>query len=206
MLLYQKIKDDILNNRLPVGRPLRQTELSDRYGVSRIPIRDALLRLKADGWLVPHGKAGHIIPDLNWQEAEDIFLMRLDLESRLFDYAFDKINKVNIECAAQLIEKLDNKQLTLLEKGELNWDFHKELYFPADRPVLYKTVQSLNQQYARYLGFQYGPMGYKQHSQNEHVELLRFIELNDKKSAMCLLNQHIKDAGHLLVTYLKSIK
>ncbi|MGB7392251.1 GntR family transcriptional regulator, partial [Marinomonas sp.] len=96
MLLYQKIKDDILNNRLPVGRPLRQVELSDRYGVSRIPVRDALLQLKAEGWLVPHGKAGHIIPDLNWQEAEDLYLMRADLEPRLFSYAFEGIQADDI--------------------------------------------------------------------------------------------------------------
>jgi DNA-binding GntR family transcriptional regulator len=204
MLLYQKIKDDILNNRLPVGRPIRQVELSDRYGVSRIPVRDALLQLKAEGWLVPHGKAGHIIPDLNWQEAEDLYLMRADLEPRLFSYAFEGIQADDIGRAKATLGLLDNARLTLLEKGELNWAFHKILYFPANRPTLYKTVCSLNQQASRYLGFQYGPMNYKDHSQKEHAVLLGLIESGDHSSALSLLKKHIKDAGQLLVSHLKS--
>lgn len=205
MLLYQKIKEDILNKKLPVGRPLRQVELSERYKISRIPIRDALLQLKAEGWLVPHGKAGHIIPDLNWQEAEDLCLMRADLEPRLFEYAFSHIHYDNIEQAHQVADKLNSSNLTLLEKGELNWNFHKALYSPADRPTLFKMVESLNQQNHRYLGFQYGPMNYKDHSQNEHLELLELIEAGDENAAMHLLSKHIKEAGQLLVTYLKSI-
>lgn len=204
MQLFQKIKDDILNNRLPVGRPLRQVELSERYEVSRIPIRDALLQLKAEGWLVPHGKAGHIIPDLNWQEAEDLCLMRADLEPRLFSYAFNHITEQDLHQAREALALLENPGLTLLEKGELNWSFHKVLYFPADRPTLYKVVRSLNQQASRYLGFQYGPMNYQDHSQQEHLTLFNLIESGDKAAALLLLSQHIKDAGQLLVTHLKS--
>ncbi|REG85479.1 GntR family transcriptional regulator [Marinomonas pollencensis] len=204
MQLYQKIKDDILNNRLPVGRPLRQVELSERYQVSRIPVRDALQKLKAEGWLVSHGKAGHIIPDLNWQEAEDLCLMRADLEPRLLSYAFDSITAEDVKQARAALALLDKSGLSLLEKGELNWAFHKVLYFPANRPTLYKVVRSLNQQASRYLGFQYGPMNYQDHSQQEHFELLNLIESGEKSTALLLLSQHIKDAGQLLVAHLKS--
>lgn len=206
MQLYQAIKDDILNNQLPVGRPLRQAELSERYGVSRIPIRDVLAQLRAEGWLIPHGKAGNMIPDLNWQEAEDLYLMRADLEPRLLRHAFEHLRPTDFKFAQKTLLQLEQANLTLLEKGELNWDFHKILYEPANRPTLFKIVQSLNLQAIRYLGFQYGPMGYQQHSQNEHTEILELLRNGSLSSAMDLLEKHIKQAGQLLVTYLQSIE
>ena len=72
MDVSQSIKEDILKNQLPRGVPLRQAILSARYGVSRIPIRDALLSLKSEGWLVPNGKAGVMIPDLNWTDRKSV--------------------------------------------------------------------------------------------------------------------------------------
>ena len=96
MHISQCIKEDILKNQLPRGVPLRQAYLSTKYGVSRIPIRDALLSLKSEGWLVTNGKAGVMIPDLSWKEAEDLCLMRAELECLLFSMAFEHISEDNL--------------------------------------------------------------------------------------------------------------
>ena len=206
MDIGRKIKEDILNNQLPRGIPLRQVELSNRYNVSRIPIRDALLSLKGEGWLVPHGKAGVMVPVLNWKEAEDLSLMRAELECLLFDMAFDKITSVNLENAKAFLSELDKEYLTLVKKGELNWGFHSALYQAADRPTLQRVVEGLNKKAACYLGFQYGPLGYRQTSQNQHEALLLLIESKDKRPALNYLRAHIEDAGKLLVQYLKTLQ
>ena len=198
-----RIKEDILNNQLQRGVPIRQAALSDRYGVSRIPIRDALQSLKSDGWLVMHGKAGVMIPDLNWQEAEDLYLMRAELECLLFDMAFDHIGNTEINEAKKALEELDKENLTLVVKGELNWLFHNALYKAANRPTLHRVVESLNKQAVRYLGFQYGPLGYRDTSQLQHEQLLSLIDIQDKKAALIYLRQHIVTAGRLLTEYLK---
>lgn len=203
MDICQKIKDDILNNQLPKGVPLRQKELSARYGVSRIPIRDALLSLKNEGWLVPNGKAGVMVPKLNWQEAEDLSFMRAELECQLLSLAFDRITKNDILSARLSLVELNENNLTLIRRGELNWRFHDSLYRPADRPVLHSTVERLNRQAVRYLGFQYGPLAYRQTSEDQHDMLLQFIESKNKNAALVLLRQHIEDAGNLLASYLK---
>lgn len=203
MDIVQKIKEDILNNRLPKGEPLRQVVLSERYGVSRIPIRDALLLLKSEGWLVVHGKAGVMIPNLNWKEAEDLFLMRAELECLLLEMAFDSIQSIDIIGAREVLLELDKKQLSLVRRGELNWCFHNILYCPANRPTLHRVVESLNQQAGRYLGFSYGPLGYREKSQHQHEKLLLFIELKQKKAALNYLKKHIIGAGELLVHHLK---
>ncbi|WP_421852201.1 GntR family transcriptional regulator [Marinomonas sp.] len=205
MDISQSIKEDILKNLLPRGVPLRQATLSNRYSVSRIPIRDALLSLKAEGWLVPNGKAGVMIPDLNWKEAEDLYLMRSELECLLFGMVFDHINKDDLIEARHFLEELNKENLTLVYKGELNWLFHQALYRSAERPTLQRVVEGLNKQAVRYLGFQYGPLGYKVKSQDQHEELLSLIESKNKKAALIFLRQHIENAGILLTKYLKKL-
>ncbi|RBP84536.1 GntR family transcriptional regulator [Marinomonas rhizomae] len=205
MDISHSIKEDILRNRLPRGVPLRQASLSTRYGVSRIPIRDALQALKSEGWLVLHGKAGVMIPDLNWKEAEDLYLMRAELECLLFGMAFDRIDKDDLVEARYFLEKLNQENLTLIYKGELNWLFHQALYRAAERPALQRMVETLNKQVVRYLGFQYGPLGYRNTSQSQHEKLLSLIELNDEKAALTFLRQHIENAGILLTEYLKEL-
>ncbi|MBR7888603.1 GntR family transcriptional regulator [Marinomonas sp. A79] len=205
MDVSQRIKEDILNNRLPRGVPLRQVNLSDSYGVSRIPIRDALLSLRAEGWLVTHGKAGVMIPDLHWKEAEDIYLMRAHLECLLFDMAFDGIKVADIEKARGITLRLDREHISLVERGELNWRFHEALYQAADRPTLHRVVEGLNKQAVRYLGFQYGPLGYRARSQQQHKAWLDMIESKNKSGSVDFLHQHIVNAGALLTDYLKNL-
>ena len=48
--LYQQLKQDIRDNKLPIASPLKQEQLAANYGVSRIPVRDVLQRLKNEGW------------------------------------------------------------------------------------------------------------------------------------------------------------
>ncbi|PYF84930.1 GntR family transcriptional regulator [Marinomonas alcarazii] len=204
MDVSQRIKEDILKNKLPRGTPLRQAVLSDLYGVSRIPIRDALLSLKAEGWLVPHGKAGVMIPDLRWQEAEDLYLMRAELECILFEMAFAQIHDKDVAKARSYLSALDHENISLVSRGELNWQFHEALYQPANRPTLQRVVEGLNMQAVRYLGFQFGPLGYHEKSQDQHEELISLIESNNKNAALILLRQHIEKAGSLLTEFLKN--
>ncbi|MCW4628436.1 MULTISPECIES: hypothetical protein [Marinomonas] len=69
--------------------------------------------------------------------------------------------------------------------------------------MLHSTVERLNRQAVRYLGFQYGPLAYRQTSEDQHDMLLQFIESKNKNAALVLLRQHIEDAGNLLASYLK---
>ncbi|AEF54695.1 GntR family transcriptional regulator [Marinomonas posidonica] len=203
MELTHRIKEDILNNRLPMGVALRQTVLSARYGVSRIPVRDALQALKAEAWLVPHGKAGVMIPELDWKEAEDLALMRTRLESLALGFAFEYIVPAHLDEANSYLRKLEATDLTLLERGELNWCFHYAIYQACHRPTLMRAIEVLNIQASRYLGFQFGPLGYHNHSQEEHRAWLELIRCHKKTEAVLLLEKHIMDAGQRLTEYLK---
>ena len=100
--------------------------------------------------------------------------------------------------------QLNNPCLTLLERGQLNWDLHATLYEVANRPTLFNVVAILNEQVRRYMGFQYGPLNYRDTSQNEHEKLISLIESDQKDQALRYLKGHIEVAGRMLVDYLKN--
>ncbi|WP_133504357.1 GntR family transcriptional regulator [Marinomonas balearica] len=203
--LVDRVKSDILKGVFARGQTIRQQELSERYGVSRIPVRDTLTQLKSEGWLVKCGKAGVKVPKLDAQVAEDLYWMRSILEPKLLGMSFEHITHEQIGKAKDVNLLLDNEHLALIEKGQLNWQFHAALYAPANRETLFETVRRLNTQAIQYLGFQYGPMARRNVSQQEHKDMLVLIENRQYRDAQALLESHIVEAGMSLVDYLKSI-
>lgn len=77
------LRQQILNGDLPPGVQLRQDALAEEFGISRIPIREALLHLEASNLvkIMPH--RGAVVSGLSLQEVEDIFQLRVQLEPQL---------------------------------------------------------------------------------------------------------------------------
>ena len=202
--LYEQLKQDIREHKLPVGMALKQEELAAQYGVSRIPIRDVLQKLKNEGWLVQSGKCGVMIASLSAQEAEDLSLMRQYLEPLLLAYALPNLTNNMLGQAEDLLVALDNKQLSVSECGELNWQFHACLYQAANRPTLFNTIISLHQQCSRYIGFHNTQLNYNSTSQDEHYQLLDALKNKQLELAQSILKQHIAQASCQLVEYLQA--
>ena len=151
-----------------------------------------------------HGKAGVMVPELNWREAEDLYQMRMALEVQLLEHALPNLTHEVLGRSKDINLQLNNPCLTLLERGQLNWDLHATLYEVANRPTLFNVVAILNEQVRRYMGFQYGPLNYRDTSQNEHEKLISLIESDQKDQALRYLKGHIEVAGRMLVDYLKN--
>ncbi|KXI27451.1 GntR family transcriptional regulator [Paraglaciecola hydrolytica] len=202
--LYEQLKQDIRDNKLPVAMALKQEELAAQYGVSRIPIRDVLQKLKNEGWLVQSGKCGVMIASLSAQEAEDLSLMRQYLEPLILAYALPNLTNNILGHAEDLLVALDNKHLSVTECGELNWQFHACLYQAANRPTLFNTIVSLHQQCSRYIGFHNTQLNYNSTSQGEHYQLLDALKNKQLELAQSILKQHIAQASCQLVSYLQA--
>jgi DNA-binding GntR family transcriptional regulator len=192
------------DNKLPTGIALKQEELANLYGVSRIPIRDVLQQLKREGWLGQSGKRGVMIQALSAQEAEDLSLMRQYLEPLILGFAIPQLNNQTLGMAEDLLASLESTQLSVAEYGELNWQFHACLYQAAQRPTLYNTIENLHQLCSRYIGYHAVELRYNNTSQNEHRQLIAAIKDKKIEKAQDILKLHIANASSLLVEYLHS--
>ena len=200
--LYQQLKQDIRDNKLPISTPLKQEQLAAEYGVSRIPIRDILQRLKNEGWLTQSGKRGVMVHPLSATEAEDLYIMRMYLEPLILSHAIVKLNHQTLGQATDILEQLNQPKLSIAEHGELNWQFHACIYQAAKRPTLFNNIANLHQLCSRYIGFHSVELDYVKTSQQEHYQLLEAIKAKQLGKAKTILKQHISEAGETLVAYL----
>lgn len=142
MDLVAQIRTAILEGRYPPGTLLSQTDLAHEYSVSRIPIRDALMTLAADQLVeIFPGKSARVIrlaPD----ELEEVFDLRIMLECDLLHRAVARAN----EAAKQELSYVLRR--SSLEAGRPgwhrgDWDFHRALYVPANRPRQLAIIENL---------------------------------------------------------------
>ncbi|WP_346838756.1 GntR family transcriptional regulator [Microbulbifer sp. SAOS-129_SWC] len=204
MSVYDRIKTDLVAGHLAAGSALTQTELAERYGVSRIPVRDALQRLKSEGWLAPHGKRGVAVPRFDALEVEDLYLMRTRLEPLLLQFAAGRLSGETLGRARDILDRMEREaDLPAEAIGELNWQFHACLYQAAKHPTLFAAVEQLNRQYQRYIGYQARSLDYQHTSQREHYAMLEALRRGEGDAAAALLEQHIATAGRTLVAYLR---
>jgi len=195
---------DLQRGRFSPGQVLTQVELAELYEVSRIPVRDALSKLKNEGWLTPYGKRGVAVPQFDPVEVEDLYLMRMRLEPLLQTLALNKLNAEILGRAKDILASMEaNTQLSAEQIGNLNWQFHACIYDAAERPTLFSTVEQLHRQCERYIGYQSRNLRYQSTSQEEHFAILCALQQGNGDLAATLLAQHIEAAGKLLVGYLR---
>ena len=197
------LREDILNGTHPAGRPLTQEDLSRRYGVSRIPVREALQRLEGEGLVRLEGRRGTVVAELDASEAEDIYLMRERLEPLALRLAFPHLTKAHLGRAEDLVDAMEDEP-DAARHGALNWAFHRALYEPSDRTRLLKTLDALHVHADRYMRFQFNVMDNRRRSQEEHLAILRALRGKDLPEAERLLSRHVSVAGEQLVDFLGS--
>ncbi len=201
--LYLQFRDDIRRRRWPEGHPLKQQELADYYQTSRIPVRDALARLAAEGWLIKAGKASLMVPPLSAAEAQELCLIRQQLEPLALRQALPNLNFAILGAAEDCLNAADSLDADPLRHGELNWQFHQLLYQPCGMPTLLQLLQQLHLKVEMYLGFQQVSLGYAAKSAAEHRFMLQHLRAGQHEAAITLLQQHIDAAAQALQQHLQ---
>ena len=200
-LLVEQLRARILAGELPQGQPLRQDALAAQYGVSRIPLREALRRLEAEGLVRIEPNKGAVVADFPPQEIGELFEMRAALESDLIRLSVPLVSRSDLDEAAEALEAyekaLDRGQVA--DWGALNWRFHSALYRAAGRPRWLEAVAQLNRQTDRFVRLQLALTGALDRARSEHRELLELARRGEAEAAATLVRVHIQDAGQMLV-------
>jgi DNA-binding GntR family transcriptional regulator len=201
-LIADALREAILRGIFAEGQSLRQDEIATQFGVSRIPVREALRQLEAEGLVTLHLNRGAIVSVLTAAELKEICEIRSALEVTAIELAIPKIREVDIEKASVILEA-SNQATDAGELAKLNWEFHATLYATAERPRLLGMIKNLHINCDRYVRVQMAQMDYQELSQKEHYQLLEACRKRDIKIAVPLLKQHIDSAGEQLVAYLQ---
>lgn len=201
-LIAEALREAIVRGIFQEGQSLRQDEIATQFGVSRIPVREALRQLEAEGLVTLHLNRGATVSALSPAEAQEIFEIRSALEVKAIQLAIPKLTASDLEKASEILAQTD--QVTdagMLAK--LNWEFHATLYAAAERPRLLTMIKTQHLNVDRYVRLQMSQIDYLDCSQKEHYQLLEACQQQDTKAGVRLLKRHIDTAGDELVAYLQ---
>ncbi len=201
-LVAEALRKGILKGMIKAGQVLRQEDLAERFGVSRIPIREAFRQLEAEGLIKIYPHRGAVVSSLSAMEVQELFEIRIPLETTALRLAIPNLTAFELKKAANLLELADQEQSTG-RWGELNWEFHAALYVAAGRPRLLAMLVNLQQNVDRYMRLVLTGLDYQAHSQSEHYRLLEACQDKEIEQAVILLASHIEAAGKSLTDYLR---
>ena len=195
------LRDMILGGDLTPDRQVTQDELAKMLGVSTMPVREALLRLAAEGFVeVSPNRAFRVAP-ISRGDVHDIYWMHATLAAELTRRA---CRAATPELRAQLAD-LEAAYTAAVDAGDAdgaertNWELHRTINLAAEAPKLLLILRATLRFIPR--GFYglvpgWGPLG-----QRGHDEILRAFEAGDEAAAARAAETHVREAGELLTQF-----
>lgn len=197
------IRAGILRGELKSNEALRQDKIALDLGVSKIPVREALVQLKAEGLVTLHTNRGAFVSALTAVEVAEIFSIRLSLEVLALESAIPHLSNSQFIQAENVLRLMDVED-DAANWAEQNWQFHAQLYQAAKMPRLLSILEPLHLNVARYLVLYLNELGFQSASQDEHYAILAACKARDTAEALRLLRQHLESASQSLVKFLEA--
>ncbi len=171
--VVDRLRERILNGEFAPETPIRQEAVALELSVSKIPVREALVKLEQEGLVTLHPNRGFIVCALSREEAEDVFDLRLKIEPDVAALAATCATPAQHVVAHQALAALDAE----VHAGggaveSLNRAFHMSLVWPAARPLSIQLLERLHALSERYVRVHLEPKGRNERAEREHAVLL----------------------------------
>ncbi len=200
-----ELRRRILDGEYPAGMPLRQAVLAEELGISRIPFREALILLEAEGLVQMEAHKGAVVAGFSPEEVEELFEFRALLEPALLEKSaphltdgdYERLNAILREYSDELRAHHPGRW------GALNTELHSLLYCRAASPRMLAAADQLLQSTDRFARMQLYYTDGRAQAEREHLEIVTECRAGNVKKAARLLRQHILSAGNALVSLLR---
>lgn len=197
--VFRQLSDLILNGEIAPGQLVKIQELADAFGVSAMPVREALKRLSAANALTLVSGRSIGIPPLNAKRLADLRRVRIEVECAAAEWAAEEIGPDKVATLESLLD--DMKRATEMGdvKGYLrgNRAFHFEVYRAAGSETMLAIIESLWLQISPYFNLLHGSGNYIAANQ-QHEAMLAAIRAGDKAALKAAVRADIDGAYGVL--------
>ena len=196
----EMLREAICTGSFRDGEVLNQVELAEHFGVSRIPMREALRQLQSEGLveLRAHHKA--VVSTLSPAALAEIYEIRELLEVYLLTHAFPHIDEQRITMLERLCDRMEMPGMEDTEWLPLTRQFHDVLFEPSGRKFAMDDKSRYRRLGERYIYFtDVGRAKRRSESNVEHRSILAAVREGDLERASDALSEHVKAAGRSLV-------
>jgi DNA-binding GntR family transcriptional regulator len=171
-MVHHVVREGILGGIYKPGERLPQDRIAEVMGVSRIPVRAALRRLEAEGFVDFVAHKGATVRSLSPKDIAEIYDLRALLETYALRAAASQVTKKELDEFERLAQRLDDTT-DPDEWVELRQQFYERLYEIADRPRTTELIAKLRADVGRYWLMQRVTEGHEGQSHTVIVDALR---------------------------------
>ena len=186
--VYEYLRDEISNRKLLPGAFININEISRQLGISKTPLRDAIIQLEIEGFVTVLPRRGVTVKKLTLQEIRDSYEIVGALEGSIILNDFDKIDRYHIS----KMEKLNARQIVALDRKDydnyykLNLEFHNVFLDLSGNNSLKNIVRPYKQRL-----YDFPRRGYieewERNNCREHEQFIKLIKKQDRSGAAEIL-------------------
>ncbi|WP_244314590.1 GntR family transcriptional regulator [Paracoccus sp. TD-10] len=189
--IYDALKSAIMAGDLLPGEPLRQDEIARNHGVSKIPVREALLRLEVDGFVTFRKNKGATVRELTPHEILNLLDIRVALECKALELAIPHMVHSDFDKADRILAEY-GESTDISTWSDLNVRFHQALYDPCDNPLLLQMIDDLRARIGPVTRLLVTETSGLERPHQEHHRILDACKAGEVEKAVDLMRQHIE--------------
>jgi DNA-binding GntR family transcriptional regulator len=201
-LVADSLRYAILNGELALGERLAQDEIAIFFNVSRQPVREALLKLQAEGLVVSTHHKGYAVAKLSLDEVEDIFAIRIFVERLAIRRAVPRLTPQHLQRLEAILEQQEHFGGDRRQRYEYNQAFHTTIYEAAERSYMTSLIGNLRNIVEPYCRIYMANEGRADASLREHHEIFDACVKGDARRSEEVVESHLRTILGLLVPHL----
>ena len=201
--VYDRLIEEIHAGSLLPGARLTETDIAERLGVSRTPIREALRRLEAEGLVVHRPRVGATLRELSYSEVMELYEMRSVLECAAARMAARAASDIEISELAAINADMDNARTDPIRLYELNRQFHLALLDAAKNRFLTQAINGLQKTLLILGPTTLADSQRAEEAVAEHDAVLAALRSRDGDAAASAMQNHIQAAHRVRLRQLR---
>ena len=206
--LCETIEELIATGELAPGSALDEAMLVERYGVSRTPVREALIQLAAEGLVELRPRRGAVVAQATPQRLVEMFEVMAELEAMCARLAARRLHDADLVALEAALACCDAAAAQRDPDAYFyaNEEFHRALYTASHNDFLVGQTLALQRQLRPYRRLQLRVRHRMQHSLTEHAEILVALRQGDAVQAMEATRRHVVVQGERFADLLASLQ
>lgn len=200
--IYQQLRDSILLSKLPANQSIKQDRIAEQFGVSKIPVREALRLLEADGLVEFIPRRGAFVVELTETDILENLEIRIALESHALRLAIPNMTDSDIRDAENIL--VEYQQVFNVERwSELNSQFHRCIYAPCGISKLLQMIQSNKERTNFFMRLKISQVSGLERPHLEHLAILEACKDGNIHLGEKLLRKHIEYTKKEVTSYFR---
>lgn len=202
-LVVDHLRRSIISGELDTGTQLPQDKIAAELGVSRTPVREALLQLQAEGLVHFARHRVATVSTLSRDEIRDVFEVRAAVEARAVELGVQQLTDAEMEELARCHREMCAFREWSSEWLKHNRRFHRIMYEASQRRYMCQVISGVQAQLDRYLSVYLSALDVLTKAHKEHADILEAARRRDAAGAAELTHRHILETSEALLEHIQ---